>query len=170
MTFNVQLFNEKLKDGDEGERCFAHWAKSMDTVVAVNKVPHGHFPYDFSVTFTNGNTRVFEVKTACPRYDGKPWVAFTAETCSLYNGKEHLPEYRKHVGTIDYIVYFDKQESELYFYDAVVFAEYVAAKEGTARMNQYDTAKYVFVPKQSIDAGFVSSFKFDGSWTRKECV
>lgn len=168
MTFNVQLFAEKLQDGDEGERCFAHWAKSLSSVVAVNKMPHGHYPYDYSVTFSNGETHTFEVKTACPRYDGKPWTAFTAETCSLYNGKEHIPEYRRHVGAIDFVVYFDKEACELYFYDGVTFASFVAANESTARMNQYSTAKYVFVPKRSLAAGFVSCFVFNGTWARKE--
>lgn len=168
--FDKALFEEKLLDGDEGERCFKHWANETDEVLSVSKVPHQSYPYDFLVEFEKVGVCTFEIKTACPRYDGKPWEAFTAEVCSIYNGKEHIPEYRAFTDEVDYIVYYDKQASELYFYEASEFASYVEKNVGKARMNQYGTARYIFVPKASPAAGFRRCYKWDSVWSLKEYV
>jgi hypothetical protein len=169
-AFDKKLFAEKLIDGDEGERCFKHWANETDEVLSVSKAPHQSHPYDFLVEFQGVGVCTFEVKTACPRYDGKPWEAFTAEVCSIYGGKEHLPQYRKFTDEVDYIVYFDKDACELYFYEASAFAGYVERNVGSARMNKYGTASYVFVPKMSVAAGFRRCYKWDSVWSLQECV
>jgi hypothetical protein len=149
----AHLFLEQDPVGRIGEAAAKTFLRK--SYLAVRKMDFKSEAADFECVRHNGAIHVWEIKTVKGLWDN-----YTIEVEQLNVSEDsRIPKHISHHNEINYMAYWDIERCELLVYKMEELYKFILANRHKAVMNNFGTAKIIFLPRHSINAGYCGTIK-----------